>query len=214
MTSVRLPSGVRNTMDYDPDGLRVKLEESTGTKKFVWDEQNYLAEMDENNDTQVVYTNEPRLYGNLVSQRRGSESRWYHFDAIGSTRELTDAAEVVTATRLYDAWGVPLASSGSTVFPFAFVGQLGYYDDAESLLRYVRARLVAASTGRWTSSDPLKAIRTYTYADNQPTVLIDPSGLVCVDDNPEACCCCVEGMSLRDVIEITRQDREQGLDYF
>ncbi|REJ91482.1 MAG: hypothetical protein DWQ34_15095, partial [Planctomycetota bacterium] len=158
MTSAQLPSGVRNTMAYEPDGLRVKLEESTGTKKFVWDRRNYLAETDENNDTQVVYTNEPRYYGKLVSQRRGSESRWYHFDAIGSTRELTDAAEVVTATRLYDAWGVPLASSGSTVFPFAFVGQLGYYDDAESLLRYVRARLVAASTGRWTSSDPLKAI--------------------------------------------------------
>jgi hypothetical protein len=44
MTSVRLPSGVRNTMAYDADGLRMKLEESTGTKKFVWDDQNYLAE--------------------------------------------------------------------------------------------------------------------------------------------------------------------------
>ncbi len=84
MTRVALPSGVRNTMAYEPEGLRVKLEESTGTKKFVWDEQNYLGETDGSNDTQAVYTNEPRRYGNLISQRRGSTSHWFHFDAIGS----------------------------------------------------------------------------------------------------------------------------------
>jgi hypothetical protein len=68
-TLVELPSGVRNTMAYDTEGLRIKLEESAGTKKFIWDQQNYLAETDENNDTQVDYTNEPQVYGNLLSQR-------------------------------------------------------------------------------------------------------------------------------------------------
>ncbi|HEX5202729.1 MAG TPA: hypothetical protein VFW27_22595, partial [Actinoplanes sp.] len=138
MTSVQLPSGIRNTMAYEPEGLRVKLEESTGTKKFVWDEQNYLAETDDADDTQVVYTNEPRLYGNLVSQRRGTDSHWYHFDAIGSTRELTTSGQVVSDTRLYDAWGEVVATTGATLFPFAFVAECEYYRDLDPLLLYVR----------------------------------------------------------------------------
>jgi YD repeat-containing protein len=127
ITSVQQPDGTRNTMAYEPGGLRVKLEESTGTKKFIWDEQNYLAETDENNDTQVVYTNEPRVYGNLVSQRRGTDSHWYHFDAIGSTRELTDPAETVTDTRLYDAWGMLAAQTGQNAVLLAYNGRIGYY---------------------------------------------------------------------------------------
>lgn len=71
---------------------------------------NYLAETDAANDTQVVYTNERRRYGNLISQRRGSDSHWYHFDAIGSTRELTNASAVITDTRQYDVWGQIMAS--------------------------------------------------------------------------------------------------------
>ncbi len=186
MTSAQLPSGVRNTMAYEPDGLRVKLEESTGTKKFVWDEQNYLAETDENNDTQVVYTNEPRLYGNLVSQHRGSDTHCYHFDAIGSTRELTDASEVVTDTRLYDAWGMLLASSGSTEFPFTYAGQLGYCFDREAVSQYVRARFYKQHQGRWVSVDPLgncasnriaMGTSCYVHAVNNPLILTDPSGL-------------------------------------
>ena len=114
-TLVQLPSGIRNTMAYNPDGLRVKLEESTGTKKFIWDNQNYLAETNANNDTQVTYTNEPRIYGNLISQRRSNTTNWYHFNALGTTQSLTSSSENVTDTYILDAWGVPVASSGSTV---------------------------------------------------------------------------------------------------
>jgi hypothetical protein len=104
-------------MAYEPEGLRVKLEESGGVKKFVWDEQNYLGETDGANDTQAVYTNEPRRYGNLISQRRGSTSHWFHFDAIGSTRELTTVGQVVSDTRMYDAWGTAVLSTGSSIIP-------------------------------------------------------------------------------------------------
>ncbi len=128
-TLVQLPTGIRNTMAYEPHGLRIKLEESTGTKKFIWDEQNYLAKTDAANDTQVVYTNEPRLYGNLVSQRRGTDSHWYQFDAIGSARELTDGSAATTDTRLYNGWGVTLVTTGPSVFAMQWLGRFGYYID-------------------------------------------------------------------------------------
>ena len=195
MSSAQLPSGVRNTMAYEPDGLRVKLEESTGTKKFVWDEQNYLAETDENDDTQVVYTNEPRLYGNLVSQRRGSNSHWYHFDAIGSTRELSDASQIITDTRLYDAWGNTINATGTSEFVFGFTGMTGYRSDNELVRLYVRERYYGPRAARWLSLDPVflslypvfpDAMGTfaehvgfngYVLADQNPIVRIDPSGL-------------------------------------
>ena len=170
-------------MAYEPDGLRIKLEESTGTKKFVWDDQNYLAETDENDDAQVVYTNEPRLYGNLVSQRRLTSGtwtpHWYCFDAIGSTRELTDASEAVTDTRLYDAWGSTVAQAGSNTFPFGFIGCSGYHVDGDCNHLYVRSRSYVPAAGRWLSLDALLftfLMNRYVYAQNSPITFIDSSG--------------------------------------
>ena len=200
MTRVELPSGIRNTMAYEPEGLRVKLEASTGVKKFVWDEQNYLAETDGSNDTQVVYTNEPRRYGNLVSQRRLSGGvwtpHWYHFDAIGSTRELTTAAQVVSDTRLYYAWGNAVVSSGSTVSPLRWVGDVGYYVDIDIGSCYVRARVYEAAIARWVSLDPIGFdagdVNLYRYVANAPVYLLDPSGLIiCPPPDPNAPAPCI-----------------------
>jgi RHS repeat-associated protein len=183
MTSVQLPSGIRNTMAYEPEGLRVKLEESTGVKKFVWDEQNYLAETDGSNDTQVVYTNEPRRYGNLVSQRRLTSGvwtpHWYHFDAIGSTRELTTSGQVVSDTRLYDAWGSTVGGTGSMLICLGYIGRVGYLLDMNTGTIHVRARKYVSAIGRWTSVDPLGiefSLNLFTYALNTPVFVLDPSG--------------------------------------
>ena len=39
------------------------------TTNYIWDDQNLLAEADGTNTINVVYTNEPEQYGNLVSSR-------------------------------------------------------------------------------------------------------------------------------------------------
>ena len=127
-------------MAYQPEGLRVKKDTATGTTKFVWDGQNYLAETDGADVTAVKYTNEPQPYGNLLSQRRGSTSSFYHFEALGSTRNLTASNGATSDSFLYDAFGNLVTSSGSTVNPFRFVGQLGYYYDSETGKSYVRRR--------------------------------------------------------------------------
>jgi YD repeat-containing protein len=173
MTRVELPSGIRNTMAYEPEGLRVKLEESTGVKKFVWDEQNYLAETDSANDTQVVYTNEPRRYGNLVSQRRLTSGvwtpHWYHFDAIGSTRELTTSGQVVSDTRLYDAWGIIVAQSGANVTPFAFSVPMSLYMDVDSPVAYLHWNYYRPSIGRLLLLQAPVGTFAYVFAANAPT---------------------------------------------
>src|SRR5947208_2397070 len=95
---------------------------------YIWDVENdnYLAETDDGGNTTAVYTNEPEPYGRLISQRRGNDTSYYHFDTLGSTRGLTNSSQVVTDTNIHDAWGVNVASSGTTVTPFRFIGEHGY----------------------------------------------------------------------------------------
>ena len=183
MSEAILPTGVRNTMSYEPDGLRVKLEESTGTKKFIWDDQNYLATANASDVIQTVYTNEPQTYGNLISHRESGASSFYHFDALGSTRTLTNASETVLEQYNYGAWGEILGSP-SILTPFLWVGQVGYHWDSEVENQYVRARYYRPTIARWLSVDPLEFVDGVNrYKAYFIPNMIDPSGLKCI------CCC-------------------------
>ncbi|MBL8820599.1 MAG: hypothetical protein JNL58_31545 [Planctomyces sp.] len=121
------------------------------TTTFVWDPVNdcVISELDGTGTTQAVYTNEPQQYGGVLSQRRGSTSRFLHADALGTTRLLTSTAGATTDTYLFDAWGVPVASTGTTLNPFKWVGRYGYYTDNATGLIYVRARMYAPTIARW-----------------------------------------------------------------
>ena len=98
-----------NTFTYNGDGQRVQKQDSTGTTKHVWDGQNILLETDGSNIIQVVYTLEPTLYGNLISQRRSGTTSFYLFDGLGSTTQLANSTGSVTDSYLYDSFGNILA---------------------------------------------------------------------------------------------------------
>ena len=76
-----------------------------GVTHYVWDElsDNVLMETDENGEVTAEYTQEPELYGSVVSQNRGGTESFHHFDGQGSTRQLTDASETVTDEVTYSA---------------------------------------------------------------------------------------------------------------
>ncbi|MEQ1813485.1 MAG: RHS repeat-associated core domain-containing protein [Candidatus Nitrotoga sp.] len=148
--------------------------------KYVWDTVSdcVLSELDENNAVKAVYTNEPQQYGGVLSQRRGTTSHYHHHDALGSTRFLTDSSGNVTDTYLHDAWGNEVASTGSTVNPFKWVGKYGYYTDNSTGQVYVRARMYQPTVARWVSMDPIFPVGLlYTYCDQTPNSWLDPSGL-------------------------------------
>src|SRR5438105_3880498 len=153
------------------------------TTKYIWDEANYLAEADGNDAIQTVYTNEPQQYGNLVSSRIPGATSYHHFDALGSTRQLTNAAGSVTDAMIYDAWGDVINRSGTTTFALLWIGQLGYYFDSETGSFWVRARPYGPAVGRWHSVDALFIALgelPYAYAANSPTSRIDPSGALSI----------------------------------
>ncbi|MCL4202821.1 MAG: hypothetical protein KJ000_10010 [Pirellulaceae bacterium] len=158
-TAVLQPTGAITTNTFRFDGLRHSKQEPQSTTKFLWDVNNYLTETNAADEIQAVYTNEPQPYGNLISQYRKDGAIWtpryFQFDALGSTRILTDDDGEATDVYLYDAWGNQLAVSGSTVNPFRWIGRVGYYWDEATGTFYIRARVYDPVTGRWMSQDPL-----------------------------------------------------------
>jgi RHS repeat-associated protein len=155
------------------------------TTKYVWDPvfDCVTHELDENNAVKAVYHNEPQQYGGVLSQRRGNTSHYHHHDALGSTRFLTDSTGNVTDTYLNDAWGNSVASTGTTVNPFKWIGKYGYYTDNSTGQVYVRARMYQPTMARWYSEDPLLAViglNYYCYS-LRGMVTIDPSGKVPCD---------------------------------
>jgi len=143
------------TWVYRGDGLQVRKEHYDGTTKFVWDDQRMLLETDGNDATQAVYTSLPENFGQLVSQRRGGTSRFYHLDALGSVVGLTQSNQAETDCYGYDAFGNVFGNQGMTVNPFRYVGALGYYNDTWWQRYYVRARHYDPFLGRWMSQDPI-----------------------------------------------------------
>ena len=197
-----------NTLSYDGDGLLARLDQFNGTViKPVWDGQNILLEQDAANATQVVNTFEPAGYGNLISHKRSAAKRYYLYNRLGTTDRLLDDTQNATDIYILDASGGGVSASGSTVNPFRFIGQLGYYYYQTSLLTtatWVRARHYEPTYRRWLSMDPILRLRRktislvfthdrttahnipmryiplftpYLYSVNTPTLYIDPSGL-------------------------------------
>ncbi len=183
---VQLPTGVSVTSTFNGDNLRMQRVDNTGTVRYVWDSQAYLAETDGSNVMQAEYTQEPAQYGGLLSQYRLTGGVWtpsyYHFDRIGSTRALTSSSGSITDTYFYEAFGTSLGGTGSTVNPFQFIGQLGYYRDAASGLYYVRDRVYDPVTGRWVSRDRIGFAsgdsNPFRYVASRPTFSNDPTGLI------------------------------------
>jgi RHS repeat-associated protein len=185
LTQVVLPSGIVDSFAYNGDGLRVQKQDSTGTTKHVWDGQNILLETNASNAIQVVYTLEPALYGELVSQRRSGTTSFFQFDGLGSTRSLLSQSAVITDTYIYDSNGTMLAISGTTNNSFRFIGRRLYYLDADLLTYYIRRRIFDPASGRLLSPDPagvnIAETNLYSYVGNDPVNYFDPSGLVRVN---------------------------------
>jgi RHS repeat-associated protein len=102
---------------------------------------------------------------------------YYHFDAIGSVRAVTQGMTVVESYD-YDPWGLLMPGrslTGATRERFS-----GKEFDAESGLAYFGARYYMLAFGRWAAVDPLAdwtpGWSAYTYVLNNPISLVDPDG--------------------------------------
>jgi RHS repeat-associated protein len=100
-------------------------------------------------------------------------------DALGSVRQLTDAAGVVTLGRDFEPFGGGMASAGYGTTTFGFAGE---QQDPTGLI-FLRARTYEPATGRFLTKDPFPGLaalpttlHSYQCALNNPVNLVDPGG--------------------------------------
>jgi RHS repeat-associated protein len=119
-----------------------------------------------------------------ISENQIINSTWtpsfYGYDGMGSVRQLTNPAGVITDKYDYDAFGNLINSTGTTPNNYLYRGE---QYDSDLGLYYLRARYYNASTGRFLSRDPEdgkpidpKTLHKYLYADGDPVSRIDPTG--------------------------------------
>ncbi len=171
-----------DTHEYDGDGrrMRSRLNSASNWTHFVHDEltEQVLGEFTLVSTTFTLKAANTYGWG-LISSNRESTKRYFHFDGLGNTLCLTDTSETTQDSYAYTAFGTTLSSSGSSVNPYRYVGQWGYYDDGAmgSPHDFVLcgARYYAPRFGRFLTWDPI-GTRGYGYCDNAVTAEIDPTG--------------------------------------
>ena len=103
------------------------------------------------------------------------KTRYYHYDALGSVRGLSNQKGELSAEFDYDAFGNGKNNKKWNTYRFSskeFEDHAGLY--------YFGARYYDPEIGRWLTPDPLGFIdgpNKYLYVANNPLNLADPYGL-------------------------------------
>jgi RHS repeat-associated protein len=99
-------------------------------------------------------------------------------DALGSIRGIANVSSAVAGSADYDVFGAVRAKTAAASV-FGFTGE----QTDTTALTYLRARYLSPAIGRFLSLDSVQpnwvgsqGYNTYTYAQNNPALLTDPSG--------------------------------------
>jgi RHS repeat-associated protein len=166
---------------YDAQGNRIKktIDGLVTTTYLVDENRDYAQVVEERNGEGNLLVR--YVYGlDLISQTRAGATSYYHYDGQGSTRALTNTSQSVTDTYTYDAFGILLDKTGSTVNTYRYTGE---QFDANVGFYYLRARYMNPAIGRFITMDAFAgrnrdpySLHKYLYANANPVTYVDPSG--------------------------------------
>ena len=117
--------------------------------------------------------------GRHIAKVAGADTHWYHCDALGSPRKMTDERGSTVWSATYYPFGEMTAGSNNTH------GFTGKEFDSEMGLNYFCQRYYDPEIGRFTTLDPFagyielpQSQNRYAYCIGNPLKYIDPLGLV------------------------------------
>ncbi len=194
------------TVKYAYDGLGRRIQKDVnGTKtKYVYDNEDIVAEYNTSNVLQATYLHGPGI-DEPIRMTRGGQDYYYHADGLGSITELTNSTGTVVQTYKYDSFGniveqTPVlrsqtrkqfgeAGGDGITNPFTYTGR---EFDSESGLLYYRARYYDSRIGRFLQEDPVggspqnpQTLNRYPYVFNNPLNFLDPKGLQACNSDEE-----------------------------
>ncbi|HXH62103.1 MAG TPA: RHS repeat-associated core domain-containing protein, partial [Fimbriimonadaceae bacterium] len=166
VTSITYPSQTSDAFGYNGLDARVSSSGVNGSKTFR------RAGV---GATSSVLSDGTRDNTPGVSSRQGGASTFQH-SGLKNANEQTDGSQTVTASRVYDAFGNVVSSSGTWQGMYGYGGDFGYQEDGNGL-HLLGHRYYDSSTGRFLTSDPIGAGRNwYGYTENNPVSHADPAG--------------------------------------
>ncbi len=171
-------SGVNSDYVYNGLGDRVSQTVNGTTTEYVLDLAAPLTEMlgEIEPGSETWY-----LLGLDIIGQQNTATGWgfYHTDALGSVRSVSNSAGASIFSATYDPFGALISSPTGA----PSVGYAGEVADDTTGFTYLRARYYNPKLGAFQSRDPVVGLvgssvswNSYPYAWNNPVNMTDPSG--------------------------------------
>jgi RHS repeat-associated protein len=187
LSQVALPGKPIVSFTYDANGLRRTKTVGSTTTTYSYDQGNLASESTPGVGT-TSYTYDGSGAPLTITVPSGA-TYTYHYTESGSVAQLTDTSHNVVASYTYDSWGNVVDSSGNQGVldsnPVLYRGMFGVRFDRETGLYLMSARYYDAFIARFLTEDPASsdpASSPYTYAANNPVMLLDSTGLYACGD--------------------------------
>ncbi|NVD69567.1 hypothetical protein HUX88_03220 [Duganella sp. BJB1802] len=178
---------------YGPEHQRTRQRHGDGSTEVYAGAQ----ELERNGSQLTIRTYWPYGIG-LEIDRSGAETAlyWSHVDRLGSPMALSDQSGVIQDKLAYDAWGKRRTTDGASSGPFidnkGFTGH-EMLDQVE--LVHMNGRVYDPYLAKFLSADPRvtdpsngQSFNRYSYVQNNPTNLTDPTGFDAVVEITGARC--------------------------
>ncbi|MEY8746875.1 RHS repeat-associated core domain-containing protein [Bacillales bacterium AN1005] len=174
---------------YDPEGLRIRLDNNGNVRHFVHDGWHVVNELDETERVQASYIRGHEWLTQLDDQ---GHMAYYVNNIHGDVTHLTGQQGQILNAYTYDAFGNMLSAREQRGNPFRYAGEM---QDALTGHYYLRARFYNPQIARFTQEDTYRGdgLNLYAYVANNPIRYVDPSGYMCEDKGN------VTSVNLKDV---------------
>ena len=168
----------RERYEYDAAGTMVK---SLNTVTGAWTVYAGLYEKTGAGSVTKYYN----AGGSTFAVRTNGVLAFVLTDHLGGTSKVLDQNGTVVSSQRYWPYGATRSTSGTTPTELLYTGQREEAGDPAGLGLYnYKARFYSTVLGRFVSVDPIvasvddpQAWNPYTYVRNNPTRLIDPTGM-------------------------------------
>jgi RHS repeat-associated protein len=192
------------TLTYDSEHARVTqamtTASTTSTTTYLNDPINGAMSEKVATGTSNTWNDYLTVDGKLIGERTctgpappctgGATLQYFVLDHLGSVAVVTDATGAVTSRESFDAWGKQRNEDGSDdttcsngLTAPTTKGFTGQEEIGALCLVNLNARLYDPSIGRFLAADSVvpdpedgQSYNRYTYVDNRPLSLIDPTG--------------------------------------
>jgi len=167
-------NGVVSRNYFDASGFRFRKTVDDGneivTIGMIFDGMNIVAETDE--DGYVTH----RWLRGFGIIRNLDLNVSYVYNSRGDVALLVNASGEVVWNYTFDAYGRVIGGDSSVYNPFGYRGE---WTDSATGFVYLRARFYNPEIMRFMNEDPIRwGFNWFIYADNNPIMFIDPTGLI------------------------------------